>query len=126
MHETVIKPRISEVNAFDHISNTVIPVWLEEALQEFFLETLRSTTFTYLLANLEQNFRREILYGNPVQIKTSIKQLGNSSVSLVQEVWQDGTLAVDAKSVVVYVNKETRRSAPLPLAIRELFETHCI
>lgn len=126
MHETVIKPRISEVNGLDHISNTVIPVWLEEALQEFLLEALQSTTFYYMLANLEQNFRREVLHGTPVQIKTGIKKLGNSSVSLIQEVWQNGALAVDSKSVLVCINKESKQSDILPSAVRELFETHCI
>jgi len=120
MHEIVIKPRISEVNASGHVSNTALPVWLEEARVEFFEESLAPTRFTYMLVNLEQNFRREIFNDTRVQVKTRVKQLGNSSVTLIQEVWQRRSLAVEAQSVVVYVDNNTGQPTLLPPKMREL------
>jgi len=120
MHEIVIKPRTSEVNASGHVSNTAIPVWLEEARIEFFEELLAPTRFIYMLVNLEQNFRREIFNDTTVQVKTRVKQVGNSSVTLTQEVWQRRSLAVEAQSVVVYVDNNTGQPIHLPPKMREL------
>ncbi len=121
MHEIVIKPRTSEVNASGHVSNTALPVWLEEARHEFFEELLAPMRFTYMLVNLEQNFRREIFNDTTVQVKTRVKQVGNSSLTLIQEVWQQRLLAVEAQSVVVYVDKNSGKSTFCPQKMRELF-----
>jgi len=113
MHEFAIKPRVSEVNGAGHISNTVFPVWLEESRVAFLRFALAGTTFKYFLARMEQDFRKEVFLGSDVLIKTVAQKVGNSSLTITQEVWQNEALCAESKSVLVHINKEDNSPAPI-------------
>jgi len=113
MHECTIKPRVSEVNGAGHISNTVFPVWLEESRVEFLQSALKGTKFEYFLARIEQDFKREVFLGADVLIKTIVERIGNSSLTISQEVWQNDSLCAGSKSVLVHINKADNRPSPI-------------
>lgn len=113
MHECSIKPRVSEVNGAGHISNTAFPVWLEESRVEFLQFALKGKKFPYFLARIEQDFKKEIFLGADVTVKTMADKIGNSSLTLSQEVWQNGSLCIESKSVLVHINKEDNRPSPI-------------
>lgn len=120
MHEFAIKPRVSEVNGAGHISNTVFPVWLEESRVEFLRFALKGKKFKYFLARMEQDFRKEIFLGSDVFIKTVAKKIGTTSLTISQEVWQNNSLCAESKSVLVHINKEDNRPAPISAEDRVL------
>ncbi len=120
MHECIIKPRISEVNGSGHISNTVYPVWFEEGRIELLKDVLQEKQFPYMLARLEQNFQKEVFYGYEVIVKSGIEKIGNSSLSINQEVWQNEALCAQSKSVLVHINRESKRPANIGDDIRKL------
>jgi acyl-CoA thioester hydrolase len=124
MYESTIKPRISETNAAGHIGNTVVPIWFEEGRNEFLQFALSNCSFPYMLARIEQNFKREIFYGTDVFIRTSVGKIGNSSVSLIQEVWQKGAICADGESVIVHINREIKRPATINDTMRDLLSNH--
>ena len=124
MVETIIKPRISETTAGGHIGNTVVPIWFEEGRNEFLRQALPHSKFSYLLARIEQNFRREIFWGTDVFIKTVINRIGNSSIAFVQEIWQNQALCADGKSVIVHTNRETNRPAVISKEVRAALLEH--
>ncbi|MCG8333072.1 MAG: acyl-CoA thioesterase [Proteobacteria bacterium] len=120
MHKCIIKPRISEVNGSGHVSNTVYPVWLEEGRVELLKEALHGKQFPNMLACLEQNFQKEVFYGSSVIVKSNIKKIGNSSLTIKQEVWQNDSLCADAKSVLVHIDRESKRPSAISDEIRSL------
>lgn len=122
MHECIIKPRISEINASGHVSNTVVPVWFEEGRVEFLKDILQGNQFPYMLARIEQNFRKEMFYGSNILVKTCVEKIGNSSLSIDQEVWQNDTLCADGKSVLVHIDRQSKRPASINNDVRILFE----
>lgn len=124
MYESIIKPRISETNAAGHIGNTVVPIWFEEGRNEFLKHALSELSFPHMLARIEQNFKREIFYGTDVFIRTSAEKIGNSSVTLVQEVWQNNNLCAEGKSVIVHIDLTTRRPAQISDEVREHLSKH--
>lgn len=126
MHECTIKPRVSEINGAGHIGNTVVPVWFEEGRVEFLRFALEGYEFPYMLARIEQNFRKEIYHGSDVLIKTGVEKIGNSSLAITQEVWQNNALCADGKSVLVHFDRKLKRPSPITETVRNLLIVHQI
>jgi acyl-CoA thioester hydrolase len=113
IHEAVFQPRATEINFAGHVSNTVLPVWYEEALQAFLRQKMRGGTFPYLVVRMDQLFKREMFHGTDVVVKTSVQKIGNTSITLFQEAWQNDTIAAEATTVLVNVSDTTNRPVPL-------------
>ena len=113
-YETVFQPRVTEINFAGHVSNTVLPVWYEEACHDFFRHQLNNELFPYLMIRMDQLFKREMFHGTQVVVKTSVGKIGRTSLTLYQEVWQNDIKAAEATSVLVYINNTTNQPEPLP------------
>jgi acyl-CoA thioester hydrolase len=85
------QPRFSETDALGHINNTVIPVWFEAARKPIFTifnADLNLSNWNLIIAKVEINYTAQIQYQTEVEIKTSIKKIGNSSFTIFQQVFQ--------------------------------------
>ena len=124
-----ITPRFAETDALGHINNTVIPVWLEQArtpVFRLFIPDLDIRQWRLIIAKIEVNFWQEILYGHEVQVRTYVEKIGTSSFHLGQEVHQQEQLCAKGVSVMVHFDYHTRKSEPIPTAIRTAMEAHYV
>lgn len=127
MFEKQITPRFCETDALGHVSNTALPVWFEDARQpvfELFTPDLDLANWPLILARFEIDFRAQIFYGQEVTLKTGISKLGNSSLEVYQEAWQNGELAAAGKTVLVHFDYKNQKKAPIEGALRALLEQH--
>jgi len=124
MHQIPILPRSSETNSGGHIGATALSVWFEEGCQDLIMHLLPGFDFNYFMARTEQNFLREIFHGTEVSVRNYVHKIGNSSVSIGHQVWQNNQLCSEAISVIVYVSRESNKPAPLPDFVRETLEKH--
>lgn len=120
MFETVLRPRTSEINAAGHVGNTVVPVWFEEGRNEFLQAAFAPDRFRYMLVRIEQDFRKEIFYGTDVFVRTRVDRIGNSSLTLKQDIWQNKVLCAEGKSVIVHIDWQTKRPTPISPKYREI------
>ena len=129
MFTETITPRFAETDALGHINNTVIPVWLEQArtpVFRLFIPDLDPNKWRLIVAKIEVNFLREIVYGQEVQVKTYFEKIGNSSFQVGQEVYQQGQRCAKGLSVMVHFNYSTKKSEPIPDDIRATMEKHLV
>ncbi|GGF78484.1 acyl-CoA thioesterase [Alteromonas lipolytica] len=127
MFEMDLTVRISETVLAGHVSNTVLAVWFEEGRTPLYKEVLPELSqsgWPIILANYSVNFHAELFLGKPVQLKTSVKRIGNSSFETYQEAWQDGKLCASGSTVQVYFNYQTGKSEALPEATRQGLMKH--
>ncbi|WP_368734694.1 MULTISPECIES: acyl-CoA thioesterase [unclassified Corynebacterium] len=127
MFRTKIRPRYSENDAAGHINNTVYPVWFEDARRELFSifdPKLTPNPWNLLMVRSEINFKKEVTWVDEVIVHTYVKRIGNSSISLYEELHQSGSLC--ATSVVTYVNvhPETRKPETIGKAVVEKLNKH--
>ncbi len=127
MYQTVIEPRVSETDGVGHINNTVIPVWLEAArndLFRLFTPDLSFNDWKMIILNMNVDYVGQIYFGIDVTVYTWVKKIGNSSLQLYEEVWQDERLCV--KGAVTYVNYDLKKqkSEPIPDLVRRELESH--
>ncbi len=124
--ETIV-PRFSETDALGHINNTVVPTWLEQArtpVFRWFVPDLDPRNWCLIIAKIEVEFRREIVYGQAVRVETYVEEVGNSSFRVGQKIYQGDQLCVQGSSVLVHFDYGTKKSKPIPAPIRQQMEAH--
>lgn len=122
-----INPRFGETDALGHINNTVLPVWFEEArtpLFRLFTPDLDPQDWHLIIAKIDVEYVGELFYGREVEIRTFISKLGNSSMTIHHEAWQDGRMGARGSAVMVHFDHDAKQSVAIPDAIREQLTPH--
>lgn len=117
---TVITPRFYETDALGHINNAAIAAWFEVArvnLLESLSDSSGSATH-WVLASLHIDFVAETLYGSDVIADVTSIKPGNSSLTVVCDMRQNGNLTVTGTAVLVHLGAGSKTSAPMPAVLR--------
>ncbi|MFZ5723786.1 MAG: acyl-CoA thioesterase [Pseudomonadota bacterium] len=129
MFRTRIHPRFCDTDALGHVSNTVVPVWLlegREALLRLFVPDLDFRKASLVVVRTEIDFPAEIRFGTDVDLTLALEKVGNSSLVVLQEIFQGGILVCRARTVMVNFDVATRRAQAIPDALRPQLEAHLV
>ncbi|MCP5161556.1 MAG: acyl-CoA thioesterase [Hahellaceae bacterium] len=124
-----INPRFSETDALGHVNNTVLPVWFEDArtpVFRLFTPDLDHKKWRLIIARVEVDFVGELFYGEPIEIRTWIDKLGNSSMVIAQEAWQNHRVGAKGRAVMIHYDYNEKKAIPIPDDIREELTTHIV
>ena len=127
MYQLTISPRFCETDALGHINNTVIPEWFEQGREpvfRLFTPDLDPSKWCLIIARIEVEYTAQLKYGADVEVKTCLEKVGNSSMYIHHEAWQNGVLAARGKAVLIHYDYEHERSAPIPEDIRQKLKEH--
>ncbi|MFG6146881.1 acyl-CoA thioesterase [Halobacillus sp. B23F22_1] len=127
MYKTIIEPRVSETDGVGHINNTVVPVWLEAGRNPLFKLFTPDDNFNdwkMIILNMNIDFKSQIYFGTNVEIRTWVKKIGNTSLTLYEEVWQSDTLCAAGDTIYVNFNVEKQVSERIPDDIRRALANH--
>ena len=128
MWKTILSPRVSETDGVGHINNTAIPVWLEAGRHPLFKLFNPQNTFhdwRMVIVKTTVEYKSQIYFGEDVEIHCYVHRIGNSSLELYEEVWQQGTKCIEAYTTYVNFNQAAQKSEPISDAIREILVEHC-
>lgn len=131
MFKKIIEPRIGETDGLRHINNTVLPIWFENARNPIFEIFVPNYELTYkkwnlIMVHAEFNYIKQIYFGYDVEIRTYISKIGNTSFTVLQEVWQNGLLRGNGTCVLVYFDFIKQESKTISNDIREKLKEHFI
>ena len=119
--EDVIRYRDLDPN--EHVNHTAIAEYFENGrvrLRHDHLGHLGDEFLSgFVLAKLSIEFYKEIKFPGEVSVLTGVSRLGNSSYTLTQGLFQREMCVASADVVTVYVDRETRKPAPLQAVFRE-------
>jgi acyl-CoA thioester hydrolase len=127
MWTKTLEPRFSETDALGHVNNTVLPVWFEEArtpIFELFCPGMNTNDWHLIIAKIDVDFLAEIYYGKSVEIRTFIEKIGNSSLVIHHEAWQEDKLVSKGNAIMVHFDHKAKTSKPIPDKIRKVLELH--
>lgn len=89
----------------------------------FDFHTLQDTrNMSYVVVNVDINYRRPCRLGDKITVTAEIQKLGNTSMQFYQTVMLNNELSVDASVTVVIVNLATMKPTRIPQAIKEAFQ----
>lgn len=121
MFNLKITPSFSDTDMLGHINNTVIPVWCETARRpifELFNPGLKADQWNLIVARIEMDFIYQIDFRPTVEVKTAIERIGNSSFTVIQEVWQEEVKVAIVRTVLVHFSYKANKAVHLPQDVR--------
>jgi acyl-CoA thioester hydrolase len=109
------KIRYADTDRQGHVNNALFSTFLETGRTELLYakEQLHAEKASFVIASQKLDLLSEIRWPGTVEIGSAITRIGNSSLSLFQGIYQNGELAAVAETVIVQMDDDTRKSAPL-------------
>lgn len=129
MYSTVIVPRVSETDGVGHINNTTLPVWFEAGRLEIFKLFTPDLSFhqwKMIIVKTTLQFKHQVHFGADAEVKIWVKRIGNSSLELYEELWQNETLCAQNEAVYVNFDLEAQKAAPIPEEIKRKLSEHTV
>ncbi len=117
--------RWRDLDAFNHVNNSKYLSYLEEARLQWMLTIPGQGMDEHVapvVAAAHLNYRRPIEWPNDLAIELFVERLGNTSVSIGHRIAAAGDADVtycDGNVVLVWIDRDSGRAAPLPEAVRE-------
>ena len=118
--------RFRDCDAMGHVNHAVYFTYLEQCRLTFWRE-LTGTPSPHtriIIARAECDYRAPAQFGDELEVRVNVGEIGRSSFTLVYEVVQAGSdrLVASGKTVMVSYDYETGSSMPLPDATRSLLD----
>lgn len=120
--KTYEKLRYADTDRQGHVNNAVFSTMLETGRVELLYAPdtpLFADGCAFVIASLHLDFYSEINWPGQVDIGTRVSTVGKSSLTLEQGLFQRDRCVAMAKTVIVQMHEETRRSYPLSDAARQ-------
>ncbi|WP_448613305.1 acyl-CoA thioesterase [Modestobacter sp. URMC 112] len=119
VHEHPVQLRWSDPDSLGHVNHARALSLLEDARLAM-LADVPGGPPDLTLARLEVDYLRQLYYrvGERLTVRSSVARLGTSSVTLRQELAQDGQVALRALAVCVHFDFATDTSLPMTGAQR--------
>ena len=117
--------RWRDLDAFNHVNNSKYLSYLEEARLQWMLTIPGQGMDDHVapvVAAAHLNYRRPIEWPNEVAVELFVERLGNTSVSIghrIVAVGDAGVTYCDGNVVLVWIDRDSGRAAPLPDAVRD-------
>lgn len=116
-HVSSAEIRYADLDRQGHVNNAVFATYSEIGRVAFMYDPARPLApdgTSFVIARLLIDFRSELFWPGTVEIGTGVLKIGRSSFTLAQGMFSRGLLAATAEATIVMVDKQTRRSTPLP------------
>lgn len=124
------KPQIrwSDQDILGHVNNARIVTLVEEARINWLvgMRGRDSIGAPKLVAHMDIDYKKSVEYGPELEIVVGISRVGNTSFTINSRGYQDGALCFEANNVMVTVDPEARRPAPISEADKEYLRTFLI
>ena len=118
--------RFRDCDAMGHVNHAVYFTYLEQCRLTFWRE-LTATPSPYtrvIIARAECDYRSPAHFGDELEVRLNIGEIGRSSFTLAYEIVQAGSdrLVATGKTVMVSYDYGARAPVPLPAATRTLLD----
>ena len=124
-HVTTHRLRFNDTDKLGHVNNAVFAVMLEQGRSELMVEaglpigtpTANDATpgpdQAVVIVRMELDFLAEMTWPGDVRIETEVARLGNRSFQMRQRLIFGQTLAGQALTVLVVMDRAARRAVPI-------------
>jgi thioesterase-3 len=131
MHRTTIKIRGYHLDVYGHVNNARYLEFLEEARWSFIEQKMPVTEiekkgFSFVVVNININYRQSALLDYLLEIQTEIIKLGSKSAIIHQEIIRAGTeqRIADADITFVAIDTVSKKVLPIEGELRRLLESY--
>jgi len=114
-----------DMDALGHVNNARYFDYFQEARIEWLRQLNISMTGATgpVVIHVACTFLKPVIYPATVKLTSKIHSLGNSSMIIDHELYQDEVMMAQGSCKIVWVDYTQNKSVPLPDEIRRLFKT---
>jgi acyl-CoA thioester hydrolase len=123
--KTYDKIRYSDTDHQGHVNNAYFSTFLETGRVELLYKPelrILSDASSFVVASLQLNLLNELHWPGRVDTGTGILKIGNSSIKIFQQLFQDDVCTASAVTVIVQVDDSTGKSKPLSDEAKKILE----
>ncbi|WP_126971289.1 thioesterase family protein [Xanthomonas sp. BRIP62411] len=119
-----ISVRWRDMDSMGHVNNAKYISYLEEARVRWMLGVqgvAMTDRIAPVVAATNVNYKRPLVWPNDILVELFVERLGSSSITIGHRILDqkdEGVLYSDGNVVVVWIDTQTGKSAPLPDAVR--------
>jgi acyl-CoA thioester hydrolase len=109
--------RYRDMDRQQHVNNAVFATYFESGRVGLIYDKengLQIEGATSVVARLEIDFLGELHWPGTVEIGTAVEEIGTRSYRFIAAVFHNGACAAIGRTTMVLIDRETRRSLPLP------------
>lgn len=122
-HATPVQLRFNDVDILGHVNNNAQFALFDLGKTEFY-NSLRGVLTDWrrveaVIVNINATFMQQILFTDPMEVRTRVSKIGEKSFHLQQILRNtgNGEICSFAESVMVSVDFTTKESKPIPPAL---------
>jgi acyl-CoA thioester hydrolase len=108
--------RYADLDPQGHVNNAVFSTYFESGRVAMFRDPnlgIGVPNATFVLVRQEIDFLRELRWPGDVEIGTALAELGRSSFTVTQTIFNGDICAAAGRATLVMIDTETRRARPL-------------
>lgn len=129
MFKSIIDVCSRDTDALGHVNNTSIPIWFENSRNELYKifnpsMDLNPKTWNLIMVHTEFDYLNQIFYGKPVEVRTFVEKIGNTSFTVYQEAWQEKKLTATGRAILVQFDFNKQEKVVISDNIKENLEKH--
>jgi acyl-CoA thioester hydrolase len=120
VHEKTFAIAWGDMDALGHVNNARYLDYFQEARIEWLRElniSMNEKTGPVVI-HVSATFLKPVVYPATVTLRSSIENLGNSSMLMAHHLYQNEILMAQGTSKIVWVDYKESKSIPLPDVIR--------
>jgi len=127
-HVTRVTTRWSDNDMYGHLNNAVYYELFDSAINGWLITGSGVDTMALpelgVVAESGCRFFRELEYPRPLDVAVRVERLGRSSITYALGLFDAESAQVAALGhwVHVYIDRDSRRSVPIPQVVRDLLE----
>lgn len=124
MHEVRLPVRWGDMDAFNHVNNTVYFRFMEQCRIEWFatigayVDKLEESEFVPMLVGADCRFMRAISHPATVRVTIAVGDIGPKVVQTLHELWVGDTLCAVGDCKIVWISRLENKAVSLPEHIR--------
>ncbi|MGV6806485.1 MAG: acyl-CoA thioesterase [bacterium] len=127
--------RWGDMDALDHVNNTIYFRYMESARVNFFVglgfpykpgDLKNKAPEILMLAETRCRFKVSLTYPDVCHVGVGVKSISETEVVLQMEMYSEqlDCIAAEGDCRLVYINYQQHKRAPIPAPIRDLLEDH--
>jgi acyl-CoA thioester hydrolase len=123
------KIRYADTDRQDHVNNAISNQFLETGRIELLYnpkKPLSTEGCSFVIVSLRMDYLKMIQWPGIVKIGTMVTRIGNSSIQLLQGIYQDNQVVAVAESTIVQVDNKTSLSTPLSSFSKEQLKKYIV
>lgn len=123
---TPIQMRFADIDSFSHVNNIAQQSYFDLGKSEFFQRLWQlagqSEPTPVVMVSLQTDFLAQILYGDKVEVVTTLKSIGHTSLTLEQQIMRGEQVCTRSRTVMVCFDKHSAEAVEVPALWRKAAE----